>query len=170
MNLLSWSKISYIQGNILSHVWLTWGAGNVNPAWQRQGWDQRHRGFPGDEQGLKGHLSPGGGPPLPPDVLCWPREAPSQPGKETERENLSHCWWGPVTVMVVSAHGARLWAARRGKKKERIGLLMLLQPPFLPQALLSTVSHKPPPCKNTRIDISLWGVYGKIEKKAGREW
>lgn len=42
---------------------------------------------------------------------------------------------------------------------------MLQQPPFLPQALLSTVSHKPPPCKNTRIDISLKGVYGKTEQR-----
>lgn len=66
------------------HVRLTWGAGNVNPAWLHRGWDQRHRGFPGGGRGLRGHPFPGGGSPLYLDAPGWPHEAPRQPG-ERER-------------------------------------------------------------------------------------
>lgn len=71
----------YKSGEPGQRVRLTWGAGNVNPAWQHRGWDQRHRGFPGGGRGLRGHPFPGGGSPLRPDVPWWPRETPSQPVK-----------------------------------------------------------------------------------------
>lgn len=45
--------------------------------------------------------------------------------RDTERGSLSHCLWGPVTVMLVTAHGA--YPVKR-EMRERIGLFMAQQP------------------------------------------
>lgn len=74
--------------NRQSSGWLTLEAENVNPAWQHQGWDQRHRDFPRGEQAKRGHPFPGRETPLQPDVPCWPREAPSQPAERYSKRVL----------------------------------------------------------------------------------
>lgn len=98
-------------------MWLTWEAGNVNPAWQHQGWDQRHRGFPGDGQRVRDHPFPGRGSPLHSDVPCWPHEAQSQPRERCRervlvivREDLWPSWLSVLMKPI-------LWAWRWGKNR-----------------------------------------------------
>lgn len=122
--LFNLQKLHKLKEKKQSSVWLTWEAGNVNPAWQHS-WDQRHRGFPGGGQGLRDHPFPGRGYPLHSDVPCWPHGAPSQPGERCRKRDLvivhEDLWPSWLSVLMESI----LWAWRWGKNRP----VFMQQPP-----------------------------------------